>query len=335
MADCFLAFEIVEIVSGLALRLDAVFPDMKKPIAELLQPIRETAKASLSRIIDDTKARVQGLVSLPSDSAPIPLSSEVVNRLQNLVDYIVPVASVMASIDANWATPASPTASSSGNNSIRSFDPLASPAGTDGPAILAQYVSDVLEALINGLDSRARLLLKSQGAGAVFMCNNISVIENMLRSSELGPLVYAQVKPKVDTWRSKHLKLYLAAWTPASQALLDVQYTNRSSGRPTSGGGPSGGQDSATVVKGLSTKEKDNVKEKFKTFNTTFDDLVGKHRSYKMEKDVRPLLGREVQRIIEPLYGRFWDRYHEIDKGKGKYVRYNKTEIANVFATIS
>jgi len=237
----------------------------------------------------------------------------------------------MASVgDGKWQAPSSPT--SSAGNSMRSFDVIAS--GSDGPALLANYCSDVLETLVNGLDARARLLLKSQGASAIFMCNNISVMDSMLRSSELGPLIASVVQPRIDTWRSKHVKLYLAAWTPASSALLDVQYTNRSSGRPTSSG-PSGGQDSATVVKGLSTKEKDNVKEKFKTFNTTFDDLVNRHKSYKMEKDVRPLLGREVQRLIEPLYGRFWDRYHEIDKGRGKYVRYNKQEMSNIFATIS
>jgi exocyst complex protein 7 len=331
MTDCFLAFEIVELVSGLALRLDAVFPDMEKPIAELLQPIRDTAKASLTRILEDTRSRVQGLVSLPPDSAAIPLSAEVVGKLQNLVDYMSPVTSVMASVgDGNWSTlsPSSPNGAL-GNGSMRSFDTLGAP---DGPQLFAHYSSDVLETLINGLDARARLLMKSQGAGAVFMCNNISVVEGALRSSELGPLIANTVQPRIDTWRSKHVKLYVSAWTPASTALLDVQYTNRQSGRPASGAGHT---DSAAVIRGLSTKEKDNVKEKFRTFNATFDDLVGKHKAYKMERDVRPMLGREVQRTVEPLYGRFWDRYHEIDKGKGKYVRYSKGEIANVFATMS
>jgi exocyst complex protein 7 len=185
----------------------------------------------------------------------------------------------------------------------------------------------MLETLVSALDSRARLLIKSQQIQSIFMCNNISVIENMIRTSELGSLLGA-VQTRIDTWKSKHLKLYLASWSQASSQLLDVQYTNRASGRPTSSGAP----DSATVVRGLSAKERDNIKEKFRVFNSTFDGLVANHRSAKMEPDVRVLLGSELQHVIDPLYNRFWDRYHEVDKGKGKYVKYSKTEMASIFA---
>jgi exocyst complex component 7 len=54
-----------------------------------------------------------------------------------------------------------------------------------------------------------------------------------------------------------------------------------------------------------------------------------------MEKEVRASLSREVQQMIEPLYGRFWDRYHEVDKGKGKYVKYDKGSISGVFLSLA
>ena len=53
-----------------------------------------------------------------------------------------------------------------------------------------------------------------------------------------------------------------------------------------------------------------------------------------MERDVRQALGREIQAMIEPLYARFWDRYHEIDK-KGKTVKYSKAEMARELAGLS
>jgi len=229
--------------------------------------------------------------------------------------------------DGNW-TPSSPT--SSATPSIRSFDAAMNQSGAhDGNQLFAHYCSDTLEILIAALDSRARLLLKSQGVQAVFMCNNIDIVEGLIRSSELASLL-TSLQSRIDTWRSKHVKLYLNSWTIATSQLLDVQYTNRASGRPTSSGAP----DSASVIKGLSTKERDNIKEKFRTFNSAFDDLVAKHKSYRMENDVRLMLGNEVQRVIEPLYGRFWDRYHEIDKGKGKYVKYSKAELATIFGQL-
>ena len=54
-----------------------------------------------------------------------------------------------------------------------------------------------------------------------------------------------------------------------------------------------------------------------------------------MEKEVRSQLGREIQAMVEPLYGRFWDRYHEIDKGKGKYVKYDKGSLSTQLANLS
>ncbi len=102
--------------------------------------------------------------------------------------------------------------------------------------------------------------------------------------------------------------------------------------RPPSGS--AGIIDSAAVIKGLSSKDKDAIKEKFKAFNTSFEELSAKHKSLSMEREVRSSLAREVQGMIEPLYGRFWDRYHEIDKGKGKYVKYDKGSLAAQLASM-
>ena len=323
MTDCFLAYEIIEIISGLMRRLDAKLPDMKKPIAELAQPVRDTARNSLTKILEDTKTRVQALISLPMEGSAIPLTVDIMTRLQVFPQYLGTITTIMASIgDGNW-TPSSPPSSTA--PSLRSFD--GSLSGPESNALFARYCSDMLETLVSALDSRARLLIKSQQVQAIFMCNNISVIENMIRTSELGSLL-GTVQQRVDTWKSKHLKLYLASWSQASSQLLDVQYTNRASGRPASSGAP----DSATVVRGLSAKERDIIKEKFRAFNGAFDALVANHRGAKMEPDVRVLLGSELQHVIDPLYNRFWDRYHEVDKGKGKYVKYSKTEMASIFA---
>jgi exocyst complex protein 7 len=322
MTDCFLAYEILDIVSSLARRLDTMTPEMKKAILELLQPVHDTAKSSLSKMIEETKQRVQSLISLPPDGSPLPLTSEIVTRLQHLSEYFSPVTTIMSTIgDGNWASSPPP----SSPPSIRSFDTGA--GSSEGSQIFAHYCTDSLETLVAQLDSRARLLLKSTGVQNVFMCNNISVIEGMLSTSDLATML-PSIQSRIDMWRSKHVKLYLTSWNIASGQLLDVQYTNRASGRPTSSGVP----DSASVVRALSAKERDNIKDKFRVFNAAFDDLVAKHKSYKMEKEVRSLLGREVQRVIEPLYGRFWDRYHEVDKGKGKYVKYSKAELSAMFS---
>ena len=158
------------------------------------------------------------------------------------------------------------------------------------------------------------------------MLNNIAIIEGMIKSSDLSssllPGPDQGLQPRINTWRSKHIKLYINCWLPASQPLMDVQYTNRNRISTATMN-----KDSAAIVAAMPSKEKEAIKEKFRTFNALFDELIAKHNTYKMEREVKSLLSEEITKFIEPLYIRFWDRYHEVDR-KGKYVKYDKQALA-------
>ncbi|KAF2187990.1 hypothetical protein K469DRAFT_704273 [Zopfia rhizophila CBS 207.26] len=326
MTDCFLGYEIIGIVTNLSIRLETKTGELKRPIYDTLKPIRETSKGSLGRLLDDTRTRIQTLVALPMDGAAVPATSDTMSRLQNMTYYLTPLSSIMTSLgDGGWSA-GSATSSSTSLPTLKSFD-----VGADGKQLFAHYASDMMDTLLQNLESKARVLLKGKNLQGVFIVNNVAVIDRMIRSSELQPLM-GSYSNKLESWRKKGTAMYLEAWREPSGHLLDVQYTNRS-GRPHSGG--AGSADSAAIVKGLSSKDKDAIKEKFKNFNMSFDDLVSRHKSYKMEREVRTQLAREVQTIIEPLYGRFWDRYHEIDKGKGKYVKYDKGQLGSTLASLA
>jgi exocyst complex protein 7 len=321
--DCFLGYEIIDIVTKLSMRLESKTGELKRPIYDTMKPIRETSKASLGKLIEDSRTRVQTLVALPMDGASVPVTTETMTRLQNMANYLGPLSSVLTSLgDGGWKD--NPAAASS--NSISTMD-----VGADGIKLFAHYVSDTIDALLEALKRRASLLLKGRGLQGVFLANNVAIIDRLIRTSELQPILVGY-SSKLESWRKQGIASYLEAWREPSGHLLDVQYTNRS-GRPHSGSAAPA--DSAAVVKGLSSKDKDAIKEKFKKFNDCFDGLVSQHKSYKMEREVRIQLAREVQTIIEPLYGRFWDRYHEIDKGKGKYVKYDKGQLGSIMAGLA
>lgn len=327
--DCFLAYEIMEIVSSVSSRLDSKTGELKSAFADAMRPIRETAKLSISEQIAEVQRRVQSIVTLPGDGAPLPYTSEVMARLQALTLYPRPLASILASIgDGKWKPGSvSTTGSSASLPSLKSFD-----VGADGNELLAHYVLDTIETLLANLEPKSRTLLKSKSLLGVFLVNNVAIIDRMIRSSDLSSVLSsAGVPPKIDAWRKKGTLMYLEPWRETCTSIMDVFHTNRG-GRPPSGS--SGCIDSTAVIKGLNSKEKDVIKEKFKSFNASFDELSSKHRSMSMEKEVRSQLGREVQALIELLYGRFWDRYHDIDKGKGKYVRYDKGSFSAQLASL-
>lgn len=321
--DCFLAYEITEIMSSLASKVEERTGELKGTLAAALKPVRETAKLSLTELLENTKRNVGALQTLPGDGAPVPIVSETMQRLQAMVEFLRPISSIMISLgDGGWKSLSSANRSTDAVPSLASFDITA-----DGNELFAHYGADTIDALLTALDQKARVLLKGKSIIGVFLANSVIIIERMIRESELAPLLEGRLGV-LESWRKKATALYTDACKDLSMHLFDVIHTNKTQ-RP-----PSGANESAFVLKGLSSKDKEAIKGKFTAFNTGFDELVSKHKTYNMEREVRQMFAKDVQQMLEPLYNRFWDRYHEIDKGKGKYAKYDKSSIAAVFLTL-
>lgn len=313
MMDCFLAFEIIEIVTAMSYRIDSKTGELKSLFIEALRPVRETAKSSLSELLEETKRKASSIAVLPPDGGSVPLVNEVMSSLTTLTAYSGPLASILTSLgDGNWRSTTSTTSTA----------PL--DVSPDSSTLFSHFILDMIEALMISLEARGRAFHRSKGTQGVFISNIFCIVDRSIRQSP-GLARYLSNPDsisRIDTFRKRGTSTYLDAWREASSQLLDVQYTSRSgaSARPTSGGPV----DSLSIVKSLSSKDKDTIKEKFKSFNAAFDELITRHKALYMEREVRGALTREVQTVIEPLYARFYDRYHEIDKGRGKYVKYDK-----------
>ena len=322
VTDCFLAYEIIDVVFNTSFQIENRTGELKDNMSDALKPIRETAKSSLAALLTDVRTKISQMLQMPVDGGALPITTDIMTRLQLMTSYLSPLSSIMRSLgDGGWNSTAGGVTPGSTLN-LKSFD-----VGADGKKLFAHYCTDTIEALLSSLESKARTLLKGKSLQGVFMADNIAVIERMIRSSDLQPIL-ADVQPKLDAWKKKVTQWYLDAWKEPSAFLLDVQYTSKAP-RPTSTGQA---VDSAAILKTLSSKDKDAIKEKFKNFNTSFDELVGRHKSLKMEPEVRRLMGKEVQMFIEPLYSRFWERYHEVDKGRAKYIKYDKGQLSSMLA---
>lgn len=324
ITDCYLAYEIVDLASKMSFQLEEKTGGLKQQVSDALKPIRETAKASLSILLNDTRTKIQHLMTLPSDGSAVQITSDVMQRLQLLTGFLPPLSSIMRSLgDGGWTSaPSSAGGSTSSLPTMKSFD-----VGADGAQLFAHYSTDTIETLLSNLDTRARSLLKSKAAQGVFLANNLCIIERAIRASDLGPLIGTSSQPKLDAWKKKAQSAYTDGWKDCADHLLDVQYTAKAPRPPSTGG-----VDSAAIVKALSSADKKGIQEKFKSFNASFDECVARHRTFRMESEVRRDLGRAVQVFLERLYSRFWDRYHEVDKGRGKYVKYDKQQVAGVLA---
>ena len=325
ITDCFLAFEITDVMNTLTSGIESRTGELKGSLAAALKPIRETAKASPAEILDDSRKRAAGIQALPPDGAPVPLVSETIKRLQNMAEFIGPISGIMIALgDGGWRSSSAAQRGSDRAPSLASFD-----VGADGKEIFAKYCMDYIDALLSVLGHKGAALLIKGGKSVqgVFLGNCVVIVERMVRDSELSGLLESRMV-LLDTWRKRAIGLYTDACKDLSMHLFDVIKTKNTQ-RPTSGQA-----DSASVLKGLSSKDRDSIKVKFHAFNTGFDEMVARHKSYSMEREVRQMFARTAQQMLEPLYNRFWDRYHLIDKGKGKHVKYDKAAIAAVFKSL-
>lgn len=344
LTDCYLGFEIIDLVTPISYHLESLTGGrLKSQFSDALRPIRDTARSALSEIFEQTRQKSSTVAVLPNDGNTVPIVSETMQRLSTLAIYSQPLQAILSTLgDGNWRSPA-PT------NPIPTLDPTTI-TPTDLATLLSAYLSDILDTLLTSLETRAKSFHRTKSLQGCFLSNTYALVDRSIRSSpslshslSTSPTHVA----KLDTWRKRASSLYLDAWKDPSSHLLDVQYTSRTTTTTTGSNSSSTGAnnanrpvsgsavDSTAIVKALSSKDKDKIKEKFKAFNSSFDDLVARHKSLYMEREVRSMLGREVQAMIEPLYARFWDRYHEVDKGRGKVVKYGKAELAGVLVGLA
>ena len=337
-ADCFLAYDTIGVVNTLAFEIEKKTGLLKQEIFGAVKPVRDTAKMSLSQLLDDIHRSVSATMVLPMDGAAIPYTAQVMTRLQSMTAYPAPLGSIMSSVgDGNWNSSAATNNSSSSIPTLKSFD-----VNPNGSSLLAHYVEDTIETLLKDLDAKSRACHKQRNITGVFLLNNLAVCERMIRSSDLAPLLPKSDPPntsKLDAWRERSVKSSLEPWSVlASTSLMDqtiIANQARKGQRPPSGN--AGTVDSAAIVKNLGSKDKDAIKKKLENFNAQFDILCAKHRELTpaMEKEARQLTARSIADIIGPMYRRFYEKYHEIDKGKGKYIRFDPAGLSGQLAGLA
>ena len=325
LSDCFLAYEILDLVTPLSFRIEQRTGQLRPLFADALRPLRDTARSSLVEILSQTKKQAESTSALPPDGKTIPLVSQTANRLQSLATFDRPLLLLLNSLGEGGWKSAQGMASQSTLN-------LELTPSTENPTILSHYLIDILDALLVTLATRSQALHPKKPLQGIFQLNSVAVLTRSVQSSpDLAR--YLGISPhnaKLEAYRKAGSSLYLTAWREPANHLFDQIQTSSNSRPLSSGQGPA--IDSTSIIKSLSGKDKDKIKEKFRAFNASFDELVSRHKSLHMESEVRAGLAREIQSLIEPLYTRFWDRYHEVDKGKGKTVRYDKGQLAAMLA---
>lgn len=348
LSDCFLAYEILELITPLSYHIESTTNALRPQISDALRPIRDTARSSLAEVLVQTRAAAESTPSLPPDGSPIAFVNATAQRLQSFCTFDRPVLTLLSSLgDGGWRS--NPSSTSDQPNATKSSLSLELTPSTENPTLLSHYLLDLISSLLDPLITRSTALHhRSKPLAGIFQLNCIALLSRAINTHP-DAMRYVGITPhsqKLDAYRKAASSLYLAAWREPSAHLLDTISTTNSSSNNTAGTRNSGSAlESTQIIKSLSSKDKDKIREKFKLFNSSFEELVARHKSMYMEKEVKNMMAREVSALIEPLYGRFWERYRDVDSGKGGVagigkskkggggvVKYTKAEVSGILA---
>ncbi|KAG0331978.1 exocyst complex component exo70 [Podila horticola] len=223
------------------------------------------------------------------------------NYVKRLMAYQPMVESVLALIgDGNWNNP------EAGANR-RSQAP-----GRSARAVFQHYLADVLEALVQNIDSKSKFYKKGQSLTQLFLLNNYFYISKSVRTHPglldliNGPdAANAPANSLTSAVYERPLKqnadLYQDNWKPCVEHLMDM------------------------------------VKDKFKNFNHDFDELWKAQKQYSIpDPDLRAMVLKDVHQIMIPMYEKFLNKYssnnssYEFTKNVQKYIRYDVSMVKDM-----
>uniref|UniRef100_H2ZQN2 Exocyst complex component 7 n=1 Tax=Ciona savignyi TaxID=51511 RepID=H2ZQN2_CIOSA len=182
---------------------------------------------------------------------------------------------------------------------------------------LAKYIGQVLGALKLNLENKSRVYVDLFLA-AVFLLNNYHFIITALNRHNL--LALAQIAtPEIERFYKEFIEeqrqAYMQCWTK-----FDSYLNNDNKGVP------------IQVQPGGKLKDKDKqvVKDKFKSFNNDFEDLVKTHQQWAMpSSDIKKEIRNSVKSRIRSAYSELHEKYRMVQftKNIDKYLKYTPESV--------
>ncbi|OAQ24857.1 Exo70 exocyst complex subunit [Linnemannia elongata AG-77] len=332
-------FDVIETLESSMSTFESVFGlarrQKENDAVELLKVFKAAAMKTfidfLGEIRNHNNPKYQ---AMPLDGTVHQLTSDTLNYMKRLMTYQQMVESILNQMgDGNWNNP----------ESGASQNRRSQAAGRSGrSAVLQHYFADVLEALVQNIDSKSRFYKKGQSLIQLFLLNNYFYISKSVRTTpgllevingpdsgntppnSLASAVYERpLKQNVD--------LYQDNWKGCVEHLMDVTYV----------------QDGG-LQQVLNSSQRQMVKDKFKNFNHDFDELWKVQKQYSIpDMDLRTMVLKDVNQIMIPMYDKFLTKYASSSGGHGtmeftknaqKYIRYDVSmikDMVNQFFTAS
>ncbi|KAI8808746.1 Cullin repeat-like-containing domain protein [Cladochytrium replicatum] len=177
------------------------------------------------------------------------------------------------------------------------------------------FIEAVLIALVNTLESKSKGYSKKPTLALIFLLNNYHYILKNVRTSILANAVDKDLDEHFEKLVTEKKRAYQDGWKPFLELLMDTTYV-----------------DKGAVQKTLTKQQRELIKDKFKTFNNDFDELLKVQKTYTIpDIELRAEIIKDVKTVLIPMYSRFHDKYRTIEFSKNpeKFFKYDKGSLEN------
>ncbi|KAL0964844.1 hypothetical protein UPYG_G00329800 [Umbra pygmaea] len=272
----------------------------KNKLPTLITSMETVGAKALEEFADSIKNDPDKEYNMPKDGTVHELTSNAILFLQQLLDFQETAGAMLASQGRyGGAMLASQETSSSASSYSSEFS----------RRLLSTYICKVLGNLQLNLLSKSKVY-EDSALSAIFLHNNYNYILKSLEKSELIQLVTVTLKTADGLYRDlieQQIQMYQRSWQKVTEHIMERNIPAFQPGTK------------------LKDKERQMIKEKFKGFNESLEELCKIQKVWAIpDKEQRDKIRQAQKSLVSEAYRTFLQRYANISftKNPEKYHKY-------------
>lgn len=282
--------------------LQETFHSTQRQFPTLIHALESVSAKALDDFADGIKHGPDKHSNMPSDGTVHELTRNTLIFMEQLLPYTETVGSMLVTMQEDQ----------SGNFFTRETELFVK--------FVSEYIQRVLGALGLNLELKARVY-EAPTLSSLFLLNNYNYIVKALQRSGLLTLLQeggiTGVEDQYQQLITEHKGTYQKCWNKVLNVLLEMEK-------------PMSGHKANDPQAKLKDKQRQMIKDKFKGFNTEFEELYQIQKTYAVpDTQLRDQLRNENVELILPLYTTFREKFASLPftKNPEKYIKYSEEDV--------
>ncbi|CCH60092.1 hypothetical protein TBLA_0C02870 [Henningerozyma blattae CBS 6284] len=319
-ADVF-SFELIDCVNNVIRQLRGTPLQDYTRLIMSAQNIQNVTQSIFKDVIEHIIITVNNMTTVPADNGVAEGTVDTMTRLRKLSEYQTGVLGAIQNMSRQDWLPSSYKEKEYTSQNIN-INPK------DTRSLLSCFLGDCIDTLIISLERRAqKILLPNQEPDIAnpnskrntlkpkignFLISNLAMVGQIVEKSDLNSLLGMTGHSRLDKLQKRYINYIVSDWRDLTANLMDSVFVDNSG-------------------KISQSKDKEQIKEKFRKFNDGFEALVSNFKHYKItNEELKKVMRSEIISLVLPMYERFYSRYKNSFTHPRKHIRYTPTELTTI-----